>query len=63
MDLGHAAKGTNEDHEPEHNHSTPAASVIPVVEDGRIVGVVSRGDFKGMEIDRLDGVLPPPEAG
>jgi CBS domain-containing protein len=27
---------------------------VPVVEAGRIWGVVSRGDFKGMEIDRLD---------
>jgi CBS domain-containing protein len=27
---------------------------IPVVENGRIWGIVSRGDFKGMEIDRLD---------
>jgi CBS domain-containing protein len=27
---------------------------VPVVEDGRIWGVVSRGDFKGIEIDRLD---------
>jgi CBS domain-containing protein len=27
---------------------------LPVVENGRILGVVSRGDFKGMEIDRLD---------
>ena len=27
---------------------------VPVVEDGRIWGIVSRGDFKGMEIDRLD---------
>lgn len=27
---------------------------LPVVDDGRIWGVVSRGDFKGMEIDRLD---------
>ncbi len=27
---------------------------LPVVEDGRIWGVVSRGDFRGMEIDRLD---------
>lgn len=26
----------------------------PVVENGRIWGVVSRGDFKGMELDRLD---------
>lgn len=27
---------------------------IPVVERGRIVGVVSRADFKGTEIDRID---------
>lgn len=27
---------------------------IPVVDRGRIVGVVSRADFKGVEIDRLD---------
>ena len=27
---------------------------LPVVESGRILGVVSRGDFKGMEIDQLD---------
>lgn len=27
---------------------------VPVVEDDRIWGVVSRGDFKGMEIDRLE---------
>jgi CBS domain-containing protein len=27
---------------------------IPVVKEGRIVGIVSRGDFKGMEQDRLD---------
>jgi CBS domain-containing protein len=27
---------------------------LPVVENGRIWGIVSRGDFKGMEIDRLD---------
>jgi len=27
---------------------------LPVVEHGRIWGVVSRADFKGMEIDRLD---------
>ena len=27
---------------------------LPVVEDERIWGIVSRGDFKGMEIDRLD---------
>ena len=27
---------------------------LPVVESGRICGVVSRSDFMGMEIDRLD---------
>ncbi len=27
---------------------------LPIVDHGRILGVVSRGDFKGMEIDRLD---------
>ncbi len=27
---------------------------LPVVDSGRILGVISRGDFKGMEIDRLD---------
>ena len=27
---------------------------LPVVEGGRIWGVVSRSDFMGMEIDRLD---------
>jgi CBS domain-containing protein len=27
---------------------------LPVVESGRILGIVSRGDFKGAEIDRLD---------
>jgi len=27
---------------------------IPVVEDGRILGIVSRGDFRGLEHDRLD---------
>jgi CBS domain-containing protein len=27
---------------------------IPVVEEGRIVGIVSRGDFRGLEHDRLD---------
>jgi CBS domain-containing protein len=27
---------------------------LPVVEDGKVLGVVSRGDFKGMEIDRLE---------
>lgn len=27
---------------------------LPAVESGRTWGVVSRGDFKGMEIDQLD---------
>jgi CBS domain-containing protein len=27
---------------------------VPVIEHGRIWGVVSRADFKGIEIDRLD---------
>jgi len=27
---------------------------VPVVEDGKVVGVVSRGDFRGIELDRLD---------
>jgi CBS domain-containing protein len=27
---------------------------IPVVEDGKIIGIVSRGDFRGLEHDRLD---------
>ena len=27
---------------------------LPVVDDGKIWGVVSRGDFKGMELDQLD---------
>lgn len=27
---------------------------IPVTENGKVVGIVSRGDFKGVEIDRLD---------
>lgn len=27
---------------------------LPIVEDGRVKGIVSRGDFKGPEIDRLD---------
>jgi CBS domain-containing protein len=27
---------------------------LPVVEDDTIWGVVSRGDFKGIEIDQLD---------
>ena len=27
---------------------------VPVVREGRILGIISRGDFKGMEQDRLD---------
>jgi len=27
---------------------------IPVVDAGRIIGIVSRGDFRGLEHDRLD---------
>ena len=27
---------------------------VPVVEDDRVVGIVSRGDFRGLEHDRMD---------
>jgi CBS domain-containing protein len=27
---------------------------VPVVEDGKVIGIVSRGDFRGLEQDRLD---------
>jgi CBS domain-containing protein len=27
---------------------------LPIIEHGRIVGIVSRGDFRGLELDRLD---------
>lgn len=27
---------------------------LPVVAEGRILGIVSRGDFKGLELDRLE---------
>jgi CBS domain-containing protein len=27
---------------------------LPVVADGKIVGIVSRGDFKGLELDRFE---------
>ena len=27
---------------------------VPVVAEGKVVGVVSRGDFRGLELDRLD---------
>ena len=27
---------------------------LPIVSEGLILGIVSRGDFRGIEIDRLD---------
>jgi CBS domain-containing protein len=27
---------------------------LPVVHEGRLLGIVSRGDFRGIELDRLD---------
>ena len=27
---------------------------LPIVQQGKVVGVVSRGDFRGIELDRLD---------
>jgi CBS domain-containing protein len=27
---------------------------LPIVDDGKVVGIVSRFDFKGIELDRLD---------
>jgi CBS domain-containing protein len=27
---------------------------LPIVDEGRVVGIVSRGDFRGIEQDRLD---------
>lgn len=27
---------------------------LPVVEEGRVVGIVSRGDFKGLELDHFE---------
>jgi CBS domain-containing protein len=27
---------------------------VPIVDDGKVVGVVSRFDFSGLEVDRLD---------
>jgi CBS domain-containing protein len=27
---------------------------LPIVDDGKVVGIVSRGDFSGIELDRLD---------
>jgi CBS domain-containing protein len=27
---------------------------LPIVEDGKVVGIVSRFDFSGLELDRLD---------
>ena len=27
---------------------------LPIVDDGKVVGIVSRFDFSGLELDRLD---------
>jgi CBS domain-containing protein len=27
---------------------------LPIVQEGRLLGIVSRGDFRGIELDRLD---------
>jgi CBS domain-containing protein len=27
---------------------------LPIVQKGKVVGIVSRGDFRGLELDRLD---------
>ena len=27
---------------------------VPIVENGVVIGIVSRGDFRGLELDRLD---------
>jgi CBS domain-containing protein len=27
---------------------------LPIVREGKVVGIVSRGDFRGLELDRLD---------
>jgi CBS domain len=27
---------------------------LPIVEDGKVIGIVSRFDFSGLELDRLD---------
>ncbi len=27
---------------------------LPIVQEGKVVGIVSRGDFRGIELDRLD---------
>jgi CBS-domain-containing membrane protein len=27
---------------------------VPIVDDGKVVGIVSRYDFSGLELDRLD---------
>ncbi len=28
---------------------------LPIVDDGKVIGIVSRGDFRGAEQERLDG--------
>jgi hypothetical protein len=27
---------------------------VPIIDDGKVVGIVSRFDFNGIELDRLD---------
>lgn len=27
---------------------------VPIVQEGKVVGIVSRGDFRGLELERLD---------
>lgn len=34
--------------------STGGFRHLPVIKDGKILGIVSRGDFKGLELDRLE---------
>jgi CBS domain-containing protein len=32
---------------------------LPIVDDGKVVGIVSRFDFAGIELDRLDAEAGP----
>jgi CBS domain-containing protein len=58
----HAAMTADPQTMPPGHHAIDALRVmrdggfrhIPVVEEGRIMGIVSRGDFRGLEHDRLD---------
>jgi CBS domain-containing protein len=58
----HSAMTANPHTMPPGNHAIDALRVMrdggfrhmPVVEEGRIMGIVSRGDFRGLEHDRLD---------